>query len=194
MLVNHLWNDCVSIHFPDSTEAFKEKILDMEELWQFSCCWAVIDGCHIPMKCPPGGLESCKEFHNFKNFYSIVLMAMVDSKFRFVWGSCGFPGNSHDAIIFKSTNLWDALQNGLLPNIAKVVGEVSISPLIVWDSAFPLQLWLMKPYTNATLSPKQRYFNYRLSWARMVTESAYGQLKGRWRVLFWKNESNKERV
>lgn len=28
----------------------------------------------------------------------------------------------------------------------------------------------------------------------MVTESAYGQLKGRWRVLFRKNESNKERV
>mgnify|MGYP000025959939 FL=1 len=194
VLVNHLWNDCVSIHFPDSTEAFKEKILDMEELWQFPCCWAAIDGCHIPIKCPPGGLESCKEFHNFKNFYSIILMAMVDSKNRFVWGSCGFPGNSHDAIIFKSTNLWDALQNGLLPNIAKVVGEVSISSLIVGDSAFPLQLWLMKPYTNATLSPKQSYFNYRLSRARMVTESAYGQLKGRWRVLFRKNESNKERV
>ena len=192
VLVNHLWNDCVSMHLPHSTEAFKEKILDMEELWQFPCCWAAIDGCHIPIKCPPGGLESCKEFHNFKNFYSIVLMAMVDSKYRFVWGSSGFLGNSHDAIIFKSTNLWDALQNGLLPNIAKVVGEVSVPPLIVGDSAFPLQSWLMKPYTNATLSPKQRYFNYRLSRARMVTESAYGQLKGRWRVLFRKNESNKE--
>lgn len=32
-----------------------------------------------------------------------MLMAMVDSKYTFVWGSCGFPGNSHDAIIFKST-------------------------------------------------------------------------------------------
>ena len=28
----------------------------------------------------------------------------------------------------------------------------------------------------------------------MVTESAYGQLRGRWRVLFRKNENNKERV
>ena len=63
---------------------------------------------------------------------------MVDSKYRFVWGSSGFLGNSHDAIIFKSTNLWDALQNGLLPNIAKVVGEVGVPPLIVGDSAFPL--------------------------------------------------------
>ena len=47
-------------------------------------------------------------------------MAIFDSKYRFVWGSCGFPGNSYDAISFKSTNLWDALENGLLLNIAKL--------------------------------------------------------------------------
>ena len=92
VLVKHLWNDCVSAHMPDSTEPFKEKIPDMEELWQFLRCWAAIDGCHIPIKCPPGGLEACKEYHNFKNFYSIVLMAMVDLKYRFVWGSCEFAG------------------------------------------------------------------------------------------------------
>ena len=31
---------------------------------------------------------------------AIVLMGLVDSHYRFVWGSCGFPGNSHDAVIF----------------------------------------------------------------------------------------------
>ena len=46
----------------------------------FPCCWPAVDGCHIPIKCPPGGLESCKEYHNFKNFFSMVLMGMVDSK------------------------------------------------------------------------------------------------------------------
>ena len=53
----------------------------MEEAWQFRCCWSAVDGCHIPIKCPPGGLESCKEYHNFKNFFSVVLMGMVDSKY-----------------------------------------------------------------------------------------------------------------
>lgn len=57
------------------------------------------DGCHIPIKCPPGGLEACKEYHDFKNFNSILLMGLVDSHYRFVWGSCNFPGNSHDAVI-----------------------------------------------------------------------------------------------
>lgn len=51
---------------------------------------------------------------------------------------------------------------------------------------------LMKPYTNAALTPEERYFNYRLSRARMVTESSYGQLKGRWRVLLRKCESSTE--
>ena len=75
---------------PQTEEEFKEEILDVEKFWQFPCCWTAIDGCPIVMKYPPGGLEACKEYHNFKNFYSIVLLAMVDSHYRFVWGSCRF--------------------------------------------------------------------------------------------------------
>lgn len=193
-LVDHMWSESVSCYRPESQEDFKKKMLDMEELWQFPCCWGAIDGCHIPIKCPTGGLEACKEYHNFKNFYSIVLMAIVDSHYRFVWGSCGFPGNSHDAVIFKSTDLWERIQGGYIPEMGKSVGDVTVPPLIVGDSAFPLCTWLMKPYTNAVLSPQQRYYNYRLSRSRMVTEGAYGQLKGRWRVLFRKCESTRDQV
>ena len=75
---------------PQTKEEFKEEILDVEECWQFPCCWTAIDVCPIVMKYPPGGLQACKEYHNFKNFYSTVLMAMIDSHYRFVWGSCGF--------------------------------------------------------------------------------------------------------
>ena len=57
----------------------------MEQLWQFSYAFAAIDGCHLPIKCPPGGRESNKEYDNFKEFYSIVLMALVDAKYRFIW-------------------------------------------------------------------------------------------------------------
>ena len=139
----------------------------MEQMWQFPCCWSAIDGCHISIKCPPGGLESSKEYHNFKNFYSIVLMGMVDAKYRFIWASCGYPGNSHDSIIMQSTTLWQEIAQGkILPGIAKNVGGVDVPPLIVGDSAFPFQTWLMEPYTNAVLSEKQKYFNYRLSRTR----------------------------
>ena len=78
---------------------------EMNDRWQFPFCWAAIDDSHIPIKCPPGGAASCKEYHNFKNCYSVVLMAIVDLRYRFIWGSCGFPAYSHDAIIFRLRSL-----------------------------------------------------------------------------------------
>lgn len=121
----------------------------MEHMWQLPCCWAAIDGCHISIKCPPGGLQYSKEYHNFKNIYSVVLMGLVDSNYRFIWGSCGFPGNSHDAIIFQSTELWTNIKdNKIVPLIGKNVGSVLIPPLILGDSAFPFQTWLIKPSTK----------------------------------------------
>ncbi|CAB4021662.1 Hypothetical predicted protein [Paramuricea clavata] len=160
---------------PHSEQEFKNKIIDMEEMWQFPCRWATLDGCHIPIKCPPGGPESSKEYHNFKNF-SVVLMAMVDSQYhQLTYGPKIQEGNC-------------------LPRVGKQVGNQTIPPLVVADSAFPFTTWLMKPFTDAVLSEKQRYFNYRLSRARMVTEGAYGQLKGRWHVLLRKCESSSEKV
>ena len=194
-IVNNLWEDNVGKYFPSDEGEFLDKMVEMESLWQFPCCFGAIDGCHIPIKCPSGGREANKEYHNFKNFYSIVLMAIVDAKYRFIWASCGYPGNSHDSLIFKSTQLYsDITQGKVIPNIAKEEVGAKIHPLILGDSAFPFKTWLMKPYTNAILSEEQRYFNYRLSRARMVTEGAYGRLKGRWRVLMRKCESKKSTI
>ena len=194
-IVDCLWDQEVTRYMPNSEAELCKKIQEMEEAWQFPCCWSAVDGCHIPIKCPAGGLEASKEYHNFKNFYSVILMAMVDSNYRFIWGSCGFPGNSHDSVIFQSTDLWtNIMQNEAILKIGKQIEGIHIPALILVDSAFPLKCWMLKPYSNAVLTPKQRYFNYRLSRARMVTEGAYGQLKGRWRVLHRKCESSAKEV
>ena len=108
-------------------------------------------------------------------------MALVDEKHRFICGRCGFPGNSHDSIILQSTSLWSRINEGkFIPDICQEVDGVQIPPLILGDSAFPFESFLMKPYTNAVLSKEQRYFNYRLSCVRMVIEGVFGQVKGRW--------------
>ena len=79
-IIRNLWKVSVQAHFPTTEQNFKEKMVDMEMLWQFPSSWGAIDGCHIPIQCPPGGLKACKEYHNFKNFYSIVMMAVVMPK------------------------------------------------------------------------------------------------------------------
>lgn len=122
-------------------------------------------------------------------------MGMVDARHRFVWASCGFPGNSHDSIIFQSSNLWSKITYGqTIPDIGKDVEGVNVPPLILCDSTFPFRSWLMKHYTSAVLTPSQQYYNYRLSRARMSIEEAYSELKGRWRVIQRKCESAQEEV
>ena len=70
---------------PVTEEDFHNEMFDMEEIWQFPFSW------WAPIKCPPppGGQEFCRKCHNFKNFYSIVLMSMVDARYQVVLGSCG---------------------------------------------------------------------------------------------------------
>jgi hypothetical protein len=94
----------------------------------------------------------------------VVLIAFVDSHYRFIWASCGLPGNSHDSIIFASTSICQSITQGnFIPEIGKNVNGIIVPPLLIGDSAFPFHTWLMKPFTHAVLTPKQRNFNYRLS-------------------------------
>ena len=62
------------------------------------------------------------------------------------------------------------------------------------DGAFSLRTFMLKPNRDAVLPDNKRYFNYRNSRARLVTEGAFGRLKIRFRVLFRKCETNKETV
>ena len=70
--------------FPQTEEEISKTMNEMESLWQCTCACAAVDGCHIPCKCPPGGAMSRKEYFNYKNFYSIILMGIVDAKYRFL--------------------------------------------------------------------------------------------------------------
>ena len=52
----------------------------------------------------------------------------------------------------------------------------------------------MKPFAHAILSEEQKYFNYRLSGATMVTECAFGTLKGRFTENAGVEKGNNEAV
>ena len=90
-------------------------------------------------------------------------------------GQRRFSSNSHDSILFQSTQLWsDITEKKVITEISQKIQGTDIYPMMLGDSAFPFRIWLMKPYSNAVLSAEQHYFNYRLSRARMVSERVYG--------------------
>ena len=75
LIVTKLWKKFVV--FPKTEEEFLNSINAMETLWQFPTTFGGVDGCHIPLKCPHGGNEARREYYNFNNFYSLVMMGIV---------------------------------------------------------------------------------------------------------------------
>ena len=46
-----------------------------------------------------------KQYCSFNGFYSIVLMALVDAEYSFIWTAVGTRGNAHDSTLLHSTDL-----------------------------------------------------------------------------------------
>ncbi len=70
--------------------------------WNFHNCLGAMDGKHVTIKCPKGGGLL---YFNYKKFHSIVLMALVDADYKFIWIDVGGNGSASDAPIFNSSEL-----------------------------------------------------------------------------------------
>lgn len=103
----------------------------------------------------------------------------------------GWPASVHDARVFAHSSLYSRISRGeLLPSDKTMTcNGVNIPLFVIGDSAYPLETWLMKPFSqNAAATHQYRTFNYRISRARIVVENAFGRLKARWRRLFKRND------
>ena len=97
------------------------------------------------MRCPP---NSHSLFYNYKGFFSIVLMALVDADYRFIYIDVGNYGSNGDSGIFKNSALGEAFTGNLLniPRPKRLPGYPEGGALphcIVADEAFPLRMDLM---------------------------------------------------
>lgn len=154
-----------------------------EDRWNYPFCLGALDGKHIAVRQPA---NSGSEFFNYKHFYSVVLMALVDARYRFVFVDVGATGRSGDAGVFDRCTLNAAMTAKTMgfPDPALLgTTEKKCSYHIIGDDAFPLREELMKPYPFRNLARAQRIFNYRLSRARRVVENAFGILSSRFRVF-----------
>ncbi len=172
------------MQFPSNEEEWQQIAQDFETKWQFTHCLGAIDGKHIAILAPP---NSGSQYYNYKQFHSIVLMAVVDASCRFVYVDIGQYGRISDGGVFNNSSIGQLLASNSLPlPPPKLVAgsEDFIAPYVfVADDAFALKTYLMKPYSLKSLTPLQRIFNYRLSRARNKSENAFGIIAQRFRVL-----------
>ena len=57
-IVKELWDKTVVKHFPKTQQDFEDKMALMNEERQFPYALGAVDGCHLPIKCPPVGIRS----------------------------------------------------------------------------------------------------------------------------------------
>ena len=148
----------------------------------FPHCGGAIDGTHIPIEAPQ---ESPTDYQNRKGWHSVILQALVDDVGNFLDICVGWPGRVHDPRVLHNSQLYTKGERGdLFEDRTAITNATRVPVVVLRDPAYPLQLWLMKPFINTgSLSTEQQRFNYHLSRARVIVEHAFGHLKGRWRCL-----------
>ncbi len=173
----------VSFQTPVTETEWRDVAKGFQERWQFPHCLGAIDGKHITIL-PPG--NSGSTFRNYKFRFSVLLMAVADSQYRFLYANVGTQGRVSDGGLFAHSDLRKAMDQKVLnmPPAEPLPGtDIEMPYMFIADEAYPLRTDLMKPYPSRHLARDQRIYNYRLSRARRVIENAFGILANRWRVF-----------
>lgn len=114
------------------------------------------------------------------------MLAIVDSKYRFVYVDIGAFGKECDSTVFHNTKLYELLLQGHLPlpEPKCLPGlQTPVPHVFVADEGLPLTNNVLRPYPGKHLTVQQRVFNYRLSRARRYVECTFGILANKWRVF-----------
>ena len=168
---------------PSSASEWEQISKEFEKRWNFPNCVGALDGKHIRIKQPA---HSSSAFYNYKGFFSIILMALVDSQYRFIYIDVGANGRNNDASVFNSCSLSTLLrmESDKLLQAKPLPGRQKVIPkCVVADEIFGLKPYLMKPFPGRQLNNERRIFNYRLSRARRVVENAFGIMASRFGIF-----------
>lgn len=181
-----IWEVLQPLYMPEKSE---NEWLDVAAQFylrtNFPNCIGAVDGKHVRLRKPQG---TGSVFFNYKHFFSMVLMAVVDADYCFLAIDVGAYGGNSDANVFKKTNFYKKLCNNQLnvPNPRALPSDNSGEPMpfvLVADEAFALSQNVLRPYPRRNLSVKQRVYNYRLTRTRRMVECSFGVLANKWRIF-----------
>ena len=108
-------------------------------------CVGALDGKHI-VKQAPVNSGSC--YCNYKGTFSIMLLAVVDAEYKFLYVDVGCSGRVSDGGVFSKCSLHHSLETGTveLPPAIPLPGWTQPVPyFFVADDAFAMRNYIMKP-------------------------------------------------
>ncbi|XP_064467604.1 uncharacterized protein LOC135378481 [Ornithodoros turicata] len=103
-----IWDTLSPLYMKPPTEDEWRKIADdYWQRWQFPACVGAVDGKHIQIECPK---KSGSPFFNYKKTFSVVLMAVADSRYKFVFIDVGASGCTNVVWRMHSGYSWHGLR------------------------------------------------------------------------------------
>nr|XP_054753761.1 putative nuclease HARBI1 [Lytechinus pictus] len=171
------------IQCPTTEQEWRAIAEEYERRWNVPHVMGALDGKHVALRKPE---NSGSLYHNYKHFFSVVLMALVDANYRFLWIDTGAQGHMSDAQIYNASELKETVESGQIgfPPPEPMTNDNQNMPyFMIGDDAFALRTHMMKPYSRKNLNRTERIYNYRISRARRVVENAFGILAARFQCL-----------
>ena len=148
------------------TEPTKEDWLGIaegfEKRWNFPNCIGALDGKHFVIQAPP---RSGSLYFNYKDTFSMILMALVDHHYCFTVVDAGSYGRNSDGEIYASSIPGQAMENKKIqvPEDKELPNAPQMGPMthvIVGDEALHLKTYLIRPYPGKNLPDEQSIFKY----------------------------------
>ena len=93
------------------TEDWKNIEERFRNRWNVPHAVGALDGKHNAIKKPK---KSGSEYFNYKGYFSLVLLALVDADYKFLWVNVRAGGSSSDAQIINRSKLKRRIENGTL--------------------------------------------------------------------------------
>ena len=103
-------------------------------------------------------------FYNNKGVCSLVLLALVNAEYRFLWVDVGSSGSLSDAQIFNYCKVKKKTDNCTCRLTAEPPGggRACFVLFLLGNHTFTLRPWLVKPYSRRQLISEERITNYRI--------------------------------
>ncbi|KAH9638482.1 hypothetical protein HF086_016807 [Spodoptera exigua] len=139
----------------------KQVTSDFWNRWNFPNTFGAIDGKHVRVKAPN---NSGSLFFNYKEYYSIVLLAIVDANYKFIAVDVGSYGKEGDSGIFQKSCIGKKIARNKFnaPKPANLPGtDIMLPHFLVGDEAFALDTYI-----------DCRYEQYRICKSHTLQESS----------------------
>uniref|UniRef100_A0A183F823 DDE Tnp4 domain-containing protein n=1 Tax=Heligmosomoides polygyrus TaxID=6339 RepID=A0A183F823_HELPZ len=159
---------------PPSRATWRESAEQFRSIRKYPRGVGSMDGRHFRCFAPRCSGSS---YYNYKGFFSLVLLAVVNGAYRILALDLGGKGGESDPFLESSV--------GIFPAGGDLDGEGVVDYHILADGGFAQTTWMQRPFRQAEVcsDPLKARFNECFSSARRIVESVFGIICARFRIF-----------